>query len=386
MKICVVSQGFPYPGLPYFTFVGELCKAMAAQGEEIVVVAPQSISKPLLRGEPKVPFCHTIPVKGGKDIVVYTPKVVSVGTLPLIGSRINYFFSQKAITRTVRKYVGDVDVFYGHFFFQGYHALPEAVRRNKPIIVASGETNVTYRKEYTPRLREYLNRLKGIVFVSSKNKEEAMAAGLTDGTNSVILPNSVDERLFHRMDRKKCRKELGYPDEDFIVAFTGYFTHRKGSRRVADAITKLGDPQIKSIFMGRNNEGDEVDPNCEGILFKGHMDHDKIPTYLGAADVFVLPTRAEGCPNAVVEALACGLPVISSDRKFNYDVLDESNSIMIDPDDVDAISAAIKKLKDNPDLRERLSEGALKKAEGLTITERARKIVAFIKQQIDYKI
>lgn len=385
MKICVVSQGFPYPELPYFTFVGELCKAMAAQGEEIIVVAPQSIFKPLFRGEPKVPFRHTISVEGGKDIVIYTPKVISVGALPLIGIKVNYFFSQRAVTRTIKKYVGDVDVFYGHFFFQGYHALPEAMRRGKPIIVASGETNVTYRNEYTLHFKDYLNQLKGIIFVSTKNKEEAIKYGLTNGSNCVVLPNSVDEKYFHQMDKKECRKELGYSDDDFIVAFTGYFTHRKGSRRVADAITMLKDPQIKSIFIGRNNDGDEVEPNCEGILYKGYMDHDKIPTYLGAADVFVLPTRAEGCPNAVVEALACGLPVISSDRKFNYDVLDESNSIMIDPDDVEAISKAIKKLKDDVQLREKLAQGALIKAKDLTITERARKIIAFIKQQINYK-
>ena len=275
-----------------------------------------------------------------------------------------------------------MDVFYGHFFFQGYHALPEAIRRNKPIVVASGETEVTYRSEYAAHIKEFLMHLKGIICVSTKNKEEATAAGLTDGGNCVVLPNSVDSTLFKKMDKKECREKLGFPQNEFIVAFVGYFTYRKGSRRVSDAITMLKDEQIKSIFIGRNNDGDDVEPNCEGILFKGSMDHDNIPTYLGASDVFVLPTRAEGCPNAVVEALACGLPVISSDRKFNYDVCNETNSILVEPDDVEAISVAIKKLKDDPILREKLSKGALKMARTLTITERAKRIIIFIKQQI----
>lgn len=385
MKVCVVSQGFPYPGLPFFTFVGEICKEMAAQGEEITVISPQSIFKPIFRHDPKIPFKYRLPVEGGKDVVVYTPKVFSVGSLPFIGVAVNHFFAQRAITKTIRKYVKDVDVFYGHFFFEGFHALPEAKRRGKPIIVASGETNVTYRKEYTPYLKDYLNQLKGIIFVSTKNKDEAIKYGLTDGSNSVVLPNSADRTLFRPLNRRECRAKLGFSDDDFIVAFAGYFSERKGSKRVSDAIAKLNDTHIKSLFIGKNTQGENVEPNCEGILYKGFMDHDKLPTYLCAADVFVLPTLAEGCCNAVVEAICCGLPVISSDRKFNYDVLDESNSIMVDPLDVDAISQAIKKLKDNPDLREKLSKGAIVKAEDLTISQRAKKIISFIKKQTGIK-
>ncbi len=381
MKICVISHAFPYPGIPQFTFVAEICKAMAAQGEEITVIAPQSVFKPVFRHEPVIPFKQVLKIDGGKDIVVYTPKIITLGTLPFLGTRVNKFFTQWAVTKTIMKYVTDVDVFYGHFFFEGFHALPEAIRRNKPIIVASGETNVTFRKEYTKLLKEYLNRLKGIIFVSTKNKDEAIKYGLTDGSNSIILPNSVDASIFKPLDRKACREKLGFSQDDFIVSFTGYFTHRKGSRRVADAITMLNDETIKSIFIGRNNEGVEVEPNCKGILYKGFMDHDQIPTYLCASDIFVLPTRAEGCPNAIVEALACGLPVVSSDRKFNYDVLNDKNSIMVDPDDVEAISKAIKTLKEDPERRTAMSKAALEMAKSLTIKERARKIIAFIKQQ-----
>lgn len=385
MKICVVSQGFPYPGIPFLTFVGELCKAIAAQGEEVTVVAPQSLTKSLFRHEPKIPYRYEITITGGKNIVVYTPKIITVGTLPWVGEKINYFFSQRAVTRTIKKEIADVDVFYGHFFFQGYHALPEAVRRDKPIIVASGETNVTFRKEYKSHLSEFLKHLKGVVFVSTKNKEQAIEAGLTDGKNCVVLPNSVDGSLFRKLDKRDCREKLGFPQDEFIVAFVGYFTYRKGSRRVSDAISMLKDEHIKSIFIGRNNDGEDVEPNCDGILFKGSMDHEHIPIYLGTADVFVLPTRAEGCPNAVVEALACGLPVISSDRKFNYDVCNETNSILVEPDDVEAISKSIKKLKDDPILREKLSVGALEMAKNLTITERAKRIISFIKQQTGIK-
>ncbi len=66
-----------------------------------------------------------------------------------------------------------------------------------------------------------------------------------------------------------------------------------------------------------------------------------IPNYICASDVFVLPTTAEGCCNAIIEAMGCGLPIVSSDRAFNYDILNEENSILVDPESVDEIDNAI---------------------------------------------
>ena len=94
--------------------------------------------------------------------------------------------------------------------------------------------------------------------------------------------------------------------------------------------------------------------------------------------VFVLPTLHEGCCNAIIEAIACGLPVISSDLSFNWDILDKTNSILIDPNDVDGIACAIKLLKDDVQMRDSLSEGALKTAVEHTLHNRALKIEKFI--------
>ena len=132
-------------------------------------------------------------------------------------------------------------------------------------------------------------------------------------------------------------------------------------------------PDIKSIFLGAGPD----EPDCPGILFKGKLPHRDVPRYLNAADIFVLPTLNEGCCNAVVEAMACGLPVVSSDRSFNRDILNGQNSIMVEPTDINAIRDAIRRLKADAKLRETMADAALASAESLNMENRSSRIINF---------
>jgi glycosyltransferase involved in cell wall biosynthesis len=96
----------------------------------------------------------------------------------------------------------------------------------------------------------------------------------------------------------------------------------------------------------------------------------------------VLPTKAEGCCNAIIEALACGLPVVSSNKSFNDEILDETCSIRINEDSVDEIREAIKYLRDNAVIRSEMSKAALVKAETLTIEHRGKGVSDFIKNRM----
>ena len=131
---------------------------------------------------------------------------------------------------------------------------------------------------------------------------------------------------------------------------------------------------VYSMFMGKGH----LSPGCDNILYCGSVPNDELHIYLNAADVFVLPTKGEGCCNAIVEALACGLPVISSDLPFNDDILNESNSIRVDVNSVYQIENAIKKLRDDSELYNTLKKGAVLSAEKLSINVRAENILRFM--------
>lgn len=380
-SICILSVGYPTPTDPYFSFVEQIALALSNEGVSVYVISPQSIVKHWLRGKELHPrFRHYNHNDQRSGVFVYQPYIISFGN-HLKG--ISDFFRDYAIRKSFEMLPEKPDVCYGHFWHAAKWLYPYAYKNNRPLFVACGESNVISENPYNPEdIKDFLKYVSGVICVSSKNKEESIAAGFTDGNNCVVIPNAIDPKLFYKKDKDALREKYGYNKKDFIVAFCGAFEHRKGSIRLAHAIDSLTEYDIKSFFIGKGFDSVLEDPECRGILFKGPLSHEVLPDYLNMADVFCLPTLQEGCCNAIVEALACGLPVISSDRSFNYDILNEDNSILVDPMEEAAIADSLRKLYLDKDYRSRLSEGALITSRKLSIKTRAKRILEFISNKI----
>jgi len=313
----------------------------------------------------------------GNYVDVYQPLFLSFSNLRVFGVGLSHFFKEKAVKRTFRQILQKPDVIYCHFWHMGIIGAKIGEMSDLPCFVASGEAEITVLREYRIRsLTRFLPRILGVICVSVKNMEESLRLSLTSKEKTVVIPNSVDTNIFFERDKASIRKELGIGSRDFVVAFTGGFIERKGVKRLSQALRKV--PDAKAIFIGT---GDQK-PSGENIIFCGRLPHSEVAKYLNAADIFVLPTLAEGCSNAIVEAMACGLPIISSNLPFNDDILDEQNSIRIDPKNIDAIADAIRFLKDNPQKREKMSKASLLKAQELDIESRARRIIEFIESKI----
>ena len=377
MRILVCSPSWPTSKTIDFVFVDQLCRAFADLGHEITVIAPQSLTKCLFRQIPVMPRHSWYHTSKGAKIELYRPYTITLGYSKFAKLFKNSY--NNAVKRAFRKMKNNPDVCYGHFWNSIFALYPLAKEKHIPLFGASGEEDVAH---YVHQPQELIDEIRGfmsgVVSVSSKNQSECLVLRLVEREKNVVIPNAIDQTLFRKLDKWECRKELGIGCDDFVVAFVGQFVPRKGTLRLDEALKKLNDTQIKAVFIGSGVEN----PDYEGIIHKGRVAHDDIPRWLNAADVFVLPTENEGCCNAIIEAMACGLPVISTDAPFNYDILNEANSIMIDCHDVDSIASSINKLKDNNELRQRLSTGAIATAEGLSIARRAERIVEFMQQRI----
>lgn len=375
-NIVVISYDYSDERRAVFTFVAELVEQWAKQGHNCWVIAPYSISA----NKHLHSFKETIQHEGQGTITIFRPNYFTTSRLEIAGHRISWVMHDWAVKRALKQLPFKPDVIYGHFWEQAHEGFRFARKHNIPLFVATGESNIAKMISKWNDKEDFCNYVSGVVCVSTKNKQESIALGLTDENKCEVIPNAVNAELFHKLDKKSCRKELGIAEDAFVVAFVGWFNERKGAKRVAQAINACNAPDIKSIFLGAGSEG----PDCPGIIFKGKVAHHDVPRYLNAADVFVLPTLNEGCCNAVVEAMACGLPVVSSNRDFNWDILNESNSIMVEPTDINAICQAIKRLKADPNLRQTMAEAALTSAQSLNIENRAYRIISYFKLRKQY--
>lgn len=383
-RICFIASTYPTKEHPAYTFLDQLVCQFADMGIQCTVIAPHSPLKDRLKNDNYYPAEHWIrTTKGGANIDVYCPK------MPFALGRnvfhINFFKIYRrlflnAVKKAYNKYKINADVIYAHFIVpSGLVAADLAAEYHKPYFIAYGESSFDSVRNSVPLefVQQKLAAISGAIAVSKKNQDELIANHVVTRENVSVFPNAIDVEVFHRMDKKIIRKELGISDSCFIVAFVGHFIHRKGPLRLAAAIKGL--KGINSFFIGAGEE----QPDCDGILFSGKLPHEKIARYLNAADVFVLPTLAEGCCNAIVEAMACGLPVISSNLPFNDDILDETNSIRIDPSSVDEIRSAIQLLYENRGFREKLAAGALERASMLRIETRAENILKYMEEKTD---
>lgn len=376
-QICFILDSYPTKTNNGCVFAKHLICAIADKGFDCVVIAPRIMNA----NTEKVEYKRVEKTENGSEIKIFTPTYFHLTSRKqTIKMSMNSHF--KAVMKTIKKENLKPDVVYGHFIYQcGLTAARVGEKLNIPSYCACGENSTRFdkgSKPYTTGItyanwREILKKLTGIVSVSSNNKNLLIDNNYVEASKKIgVFPNGVDESKFNIKSKVECREKLSFPQDAFIIAFTGAFSERKGIVELNSALKNCDD--VYSVFLGKG----AITPDCNNILFKGSVSNDMVSTYLNAVDVFVLPTKGEGCCNAIVEALACGLPVISSDLPFNDDILDERNSIRVDVTDVAQIEEAIKKLRDDKVFYEKLRMGAVSSAKKLSIDVRTENILRFM--------
>ena len=355
-------------------FFKNLIIEMTRQGIDCTVISP--VSYTYYKADTfKINNHVEEPEDGYSSVHVYHPRMISYSAKKF-GSwntmQLTQAASEKSVLRVCKRLdMRDFDFVYGHFFLGGgLTASVVAQRYGLPAFIAYGECDFASEvsSKFGELSRKHVKNVNGIICVSSANYKDMESRAFAQNIPLLLSLNAIDQTKF----KAECRKALNLPQDEFIVGFVGYLIDRKGPNRVLEACKQINN--VKVAFAGKGN----MPLEGENIIFKRALIHDEIPIFLNSIDVFVLPTRHEGCCNAIIEAMACGQPIISSDRPFNYDVLTSECSILVDPENIEMIKQAIVDVRSNVELRTSMSNASLRIASKLTIDKRAQIILDFI--------
>ena len=357
-------------------FVRALLLELVSLGVDVTVIAPEPLWN-LARSRTGFRLPPVLEERDG--LKIHRPRYLTFSNiaLPFGGTTLRWGVNAyvAAVLDEVQKLTGSFELCLGHFLYpHGSAASQVAIKLEVPVVVSLGESSfgryeTTYDRHEIGLL---LNQFSGVISNSVQIKEHCVQHYGLSGNNVRVYPNGVDEHRFFPWTRQLARQYCGLPPDRPIVVFTGQFIERKGPLRVLEAIKSR--PEIGAVFLGY---GPQV-PQGPQVLFQGEVPHEDVPIWLSAADVFVLPTLNEGCSNAILEALFCGLPIVSSDLAFNHDILDDQAAVLVDPQDVQAITQEIFALIDSPERRLAMSQAALQRSKSFRLADRARNVLAFL--------
>jgi UDP-glucose:(heptosyl)LPS alpha-1,3-glucosyltransferase len=208
-----------------------------------------------------------------------------------------------------------------------------------------------------------------------------------------VIYNGIDTSVFNpevQSHRQAMRQKYLIENDELVLLFVSNNWERKGLSTILKAIPKTKTDKIRLLVVGKGKKGSfislakENSVSPDKIIFTGITDN--VPRYYGLADIFVLPTRYEPFSNVCLEAMACGLPVITTKNNGASELIlsGESGFVLDDWDDSEGLADMIKNLSDIS-LRKSIGEKAYSVAKEYTWekhVEETGKVFALLKQKM----
>jgi glycosyltransferase involved in cell wall biosynthesis len=183
--------------------------------------------------------------------------------------------------------------------------------------------------------------------VSDALGREVQKLGI-DESRVVVIPNGIDAARFVPMDREAACAQLEIDATNPIVGCVSRLSREKGIDVLVRAVAMMqrADAQVKVVGHGVERANLERLARDVGVSdrveFAGMKPHNEVPVWINAATVMALPSRIEGHPNAVLEAMACGKPVVASRvGGVPEAIYSEDLGALVPPDDPQGLARAL---------------------------------------------
>ncbi|MDE2276160.1 MAG: glycosyltransferase, partial [Burkholderiales bacterium] len=247
-----------------------------------------------------------------------------------------FFMALGALPRLWRlQRAGRLDLIDAHF---GYPEGDAATRLGRwlgvPVTITLRGTEPRHAQHagLRPRLARALQRASRVIAVSQSLRALALGLGVAP-ERAQVVGNGVDLQRFQPLPRAEARHALGLPADAPVLVSVGGLVERKGFHRVIELLPALRQrfPGLVYLVVGGPSPEGDMGPAlrrqvadlglADAVRFLGPLPPEHVRGPLSAADVFVLATRNEGWANVFLEAMACGLPVVTTEVGGNAEVV-----------------------------------------------------------------
>lgn len=357
MRICFVSRRY-WPAVSGMSVYAEnLLRELVALGHEVTLVSQYRDDE-----------AGTRVYGGGVPPADRVPAGVEVHALPSRGETVVPADWEGDIAEIVRTVVElheqrPFDVLHAQYGYPPGLAVLEASRRTGvPNLVSiqggDGHWVGTCCSTHADAMQTVLDHAGAVLIGSASFRDEVVGNLGTDPARFRIVPGATDTRRFTPGDRP-----LGSLADPPVLLFHGRVDRRKGVLDLLEALPE----GVRLVVSGIGPDLDEARARAdERTTFLGYVPPDDAPAVYRTADVFVSPTYSEGFSNTLLEAMASGLPTVSTDSVGVVDCLrHEENGLLHAPGDVAGLRKELDRLLGDAALRTRLATTALEEVRRL---------------------
>ena len=349
MRILVVTSQFPVAGepnrgRPVLQTVQELSKI--AQVRVVSPVArypawaqPRSYLYQSADAATTVPGCDA--------------RYVTYPALPAVSRPFNGLLCGRALAQPLREFMPDVVLSYW-LYPDAFGAMRAASRAGIPLVAGARGSDLRVRDVLSRQLTKPVVRNARRLLVVSRDlarvAEEDYGA---DAARIRTIPNGCNAATFHPRDRQAMRQALGVPQDSRLVAYVGRLVPEKGLNELFDAFTQLSSDaaRLSLVLVGDGPMRAALEQGAAAlppgrVSMPGALDADDVARWMAAADVVTLPSYSEGHPHVLVEALACGRPVVATPVGGVPEVVDADAGLLVAVQDGAALAQGLRQALD----------------------------------------
>ena len=273
---------------------------------------------------------------------------------------LKYMFFCLSTLKLLRRF--NPDIIHAQAMWMGLPALVAKVFFNKPYLIWGQGSDIYFPRLFKgPISKVVLKNASAAIALTGDMKKEMQR---TCDRATFVIGNGIGVESFNSHSQEKVRQQLGIERNKKVIIYVGTLCVVKGVKYLIEAMKIINQKNQKAILLivGDGEERYNLELlvkrlNTNGsVSFAGRVDHKYISQYMAASDVFVLPSLSEGFPVTILEAMAAGLPIVTTNvRGLPEIVKDDENGFVVEPQNPAQLAGKISLLLDNNELRRKIS-------------------------------